>query len=84
MPIEITQETFQPISVYVMQLNENEAREKALADLWEYEQRFSSIGEIVGKTAQGEIKDEKYVIHAQFVLRQDIARQQSVELEKNS
>lgn len=80
LPVFIATEQYTMQTVTQTQLSESEAREVALLKLQQYEQDFSKVGTIEGKTASGNTVDGQYVINAQFTLRQDIARQKSIEI----
>lgn len=75
LPLQIVAESYQPVAVQTIKRSEEQAREQAQKELWQYQQDFSSIGEVMGKTASGKLSGERYVLDAVFTMRQDIARQ---------
>ncbi|MCI8622509.1 MAG: sporulation protein YqfD [Provencibacterium sp.] len=84
LPVQFTTERYSPVLVETVTLTEEQAREQALGELWQYQQDFSSIGEVVGKTAVGKLEGDRYVLNAVFTLQQDIARQQPFAVEENA
>lgn len=78
LPLEWITETYEPVAVHHVRFTEDQAREEALSQLLDYEKEFAQIGEIASKTANGALEGEVYVIHAQYTLRQDIARQKEI------
>ena len=80
LPLMLRTDTYQPLRIEQLTLTEDEAREEAMQQLWQYEEDFSSIGEIVGKEAKGEVSGGAYVLNARFTLRQDIARLKEIEV----
>ncbi|MCI8443041.1 MAG: sporulation protein YqfD [Provencibacterium sp.] len=76
LPLQIISESYQPVAVQAIELSESQAREQAQKQLWQYQQDFSAIGEVVGKTASGKLSGERYLLDAVFTMRQDIARPQ--------
>lgn len=74
LPLQFSVESYQPIAEQEITLTEEEARAQAQQALWQYQEDFSAIGEVVGKTAAGKLEDGQYVLEANFTLRQDIAR----------
>lgn len=76
LPLTITRETYEPVRVHTVSFTEDQAREEALSRLLDYEQDFAQVGEIVSKMANGEFSGNEYVVWAQYILRQDAAREQ--------
>ncbi|TCL44740.1 sporulation protein YqfD [Harryflintia acetispora] len=79
-PLQITTDTYRLVEVHTATLSEAQAREQALEQLNQYESDFSSIGTIASKTASGRLEGEEYVVDAQFLLQQDIARQKEIDV----
>lgn len=80
LPLTISTDVYEPVAIHTLLFTEEQAREEALSRLIDYERDFSQLGKIMSKTANGAREGESYVVRARYILRQNAAQEQRMEI----
>lgn len=84
LPLFLETTTYSQQEKITLNLTEQEARTIALQELSEREQTLQQSGEVVGRTAHGELLDNRFLIHAEVTIRRQIGREIPLQIENQN